>query len=87
MNPVVDQKVDNFLDMIRAERHHLFTGPQITIYVGAIAIFGIHKRVAMALSEILNEHFTKYPTYLEYRFVQDHLDPSSVCMLLDTWPR
>ncbi|KAF1843100.1 uncharacterized protein K460DRAFT_396490 [Cucurbitaria berberidis CBS 394.84] len=84
-SPIREQSSDNLLVMIRQERQCLLEGPQITIYVGEIAITGISKRAAMAASSVLNKHFTKHPELLECRFSTGYMDPDAIQLLLVTW--
>lgn len=63
--PVVDQQVDDFLETCRPHRKDLLKGPKIIISVGGKSIRGGAKRMAMAVSPVLNKHFTKYPESVE----------------------
>tara|TARA_R110002003_G_scaffold27_5_gene1374 strand:- start:5916 stop:7589 length:1674 start_codon:yes stop_codon:yes gene_type:complete len=81
----VEQKLDNLLVMIRQARQNLFKGPRITIFVGRIAIKGIFKRVAMAVSSMLNRHFSRNPESVEYHFGAGYLDPEALRFLLISW--
>jgi hypothetical protein len=84
-SPVVNQCLDNLFVMIRQQRQALFEGPLITLHINQIAINGIFKRAAMAVSRVLNEHFTMYPKSIEYRFPTDVLAPEAVRYLLMSW--
>jgi hypothetical protein len=84
-NPLVNQCLDNLFVMIRQQRQALFEGPLITLHINQIAINGIFKRAAMAVSRVLNEHFTMYPESIEYRFPTDILAPEAVRYLLMSW--
>ncbi|KAH7070487.1 hypothetical protein BKA63DRAFT_398376, partial [Paraphoma chrysanthemicola] len=79
--------LDNFLEMIRQAREDLLQGPRVTVFVGTVAVVGIFKRVAMALSKNLNAHFSQNPESDEYHFPANYLDPDAVRTLLVTWVR
>jgi hypothetical protein len=84
---VIEQPLDDLFVMIRQQRQALFAGPLITLYFKDIAITGVHKRVAMAASRVLNQHFTTDPESLEYHSHIDGLDPDAVRYLLISWVR
>jgi hypothetical protein len=84
---VIEQPLDDLFVMIRQQRQALFAGPLITLYFKDIAITGVHKRVAMAASRVLNQHFTTDPESLEYHSHVDVLDPDAVRYLLISWVR
>jgi hypothetical protein len=84
-SPVVHQKFDNLLEMIYQEREGLLKGPRITIYVGDVPVPDISKRAAMAVSSVLNKHFTSNPESLEYRFSRGQLNPGAIRLLLVGW--
>jgi hypothetical protein len=73
--------------MIRQQRQALFASPPITLYFQGVVIADVHKRVAMAVSRIVNQHFTANPDPTEYHFQTDVLDPDAVRYLLITWVR
>jgi hypothetical protein len=83
---VVEQRLDNLYAMIRPERQNLFSGPLITITIGSIRVTGIFKRVAMALSSVLNTHFIQNPESIEYHSPAESLEPGAVYYLLNTYP-
>lgn len=84
---VVEQPLDNLYVMIRPQRQNLFTGPRITINIGTVKVTGIFKRVAMAVSSVLNEHFVKSPDSVEYTSPDDILVPGAVRYLLIAYPQ
>jgi hypothetical protein len=86
-NPVVVQPVVNVLDMLRPQIKETLEGPTITIWFGAQRLNKVSKRMVMALSQVLNDYFTKYPTSLEYRFGEGEVDPAAVEYLLVWWPK
>ncbi|KAH7082185.1 hypothetical protein FB567DRAFT_403478, partial [Paraphoma chrysanthemicola] len=79
--------LENFLEMIRQARQDLLQGPLVTVFVGAVAVVGVFKRVAMAVSKNLNAHFSQNPESVEYHFPAGYLDPGAVRTLLVTWVR
>jgi hypothetical protein len=72
--------------MIRQHRQSLLQGPRITIYIRDFAVIGIAKRLAMALSPVLNEHFASDPTSLEFHLNAVALEPLAVHTLLVEYP-
>jgi hypothetical protein len=85
-SPVVNQPLDSLYVMIRQERQALLKGPKITIYSGTHAVTGIFKRAAMAVSSVLNAHFVKNPSSLEYHLsAEDTVTPGAIRYLLDTY--
>jgi hypothetical protein len=86
-NSVVVQPVVNVLDMLRPQIKEILEGPTITICFGAQRLNKVSKRMGMALSQVLNDYFTKYPTSLEYRFGEGEVDPAAVEYLLVWWPK
>jgi hypothetical protein len=84
---VVEQPLDNLFVMIRQQRQALFSGPLITLHINESVVTGVHKRVAMAVSRVLNEHFTAKPESTEYRFSTDILNPEAIRYLLISWMR
>ncbi|KAF2875731.1 hypothetical protein BDV95DRAFT_280509 [Massariosphaeria phaeospora] len=84
-NPVVDQELSDLVHMLRPARRDLLRGPRITVWVGTQAVAGIAKRAAMAVSSVLNEHFTQNPSSLEYRFPSGAVSLAAVRVLLVKW--
>jgi hypothetical protein len=85
-SPVVNQPLDSLYVMIRQERQALLTGPKITIYSGAHTVTGIFKRAAMAVSSVLNAHFTAHPSSLSFHLSpEDTVTPGAIRYLLDTY--
>lgn len=80
----VKQDLDNLFEMIRQQRLKLVRGPQITFYIGEIAVHGVPKRAAMAASSVLNDYFTKNPAELTYH-CSDTVSPKAVRVLLVSW--
>ena len=72
--------------MTRPQRLALRNGPQITIYINKLAVTDVFKRVAMALSPALNEHFTSDPTSLVFHIRSASLVPQAIRTLLVAWP-
>jgi hypothetical protein len=83
---VLEQRLDNLYAMIRLERQNLFSGPLITITVGSTRVTGIFKRVAMALSSVLNAYFVQNPESVEYHSPVENLEPGAFYYLLSTYP-
>ncbi|KAF2686124.1 hypothetical protein K458DRAFT_471552 [Lentithecium fluviatile CBS 122367] len=89
LSPVVDQPLDNWYEMTRQHRQVLLKGPHIAIHIGNDGnnvVQNIYKRVAMALSRVLNDHFTTNPTSLEYHFESVAVQADAVHALLSTYP-
>jgi hypothetical protein len=84
---LIEQSLDDLFVMIRQQRQALFASPPITLYFQGVVIADVHKRVAMAVSRIVNQHFTVNPDPTEYHFQTDVLDPDAVRYLLITWVR
>jgi hypothetical protein len=83
---VIEQRLDNLYAMIRPERQNLFSGPLITITIDSVKVTGIFKRVAMALSSVLNEYFVQNPESIEYQSPAENLVPGAAFYLLNIYP-
>lgn len=89
-NPVVDQPLNDWYGMTRPHRQYLLKGPCVTIYIGKdgkIAVQDISKRVAMALSRVLNDHFTANPESLDYHLENAAVEADAVYTLLVKYPQ
>jgi hypothetical protein len=86
MPPKLQQPLEDLYVMIRQQRQELFQGPLITIDVqdrnGAVK--GIYKRVAMAVSPVLNRYFEQNPYSMVYTS-REYADAEAVRYLLGIW--
>jgi hypothetical protein len=84
--PKLQQPLDDLYVMIRQQRQELFQGPLITIDVGDRdgVVKGIYKRVAMAVSPVLNRYFERNPYSMTYTS-HEKGDANAVQYLLGTW--
>jgi hypothetical protein len=85
-NATVVQKLDNYYVMSRPERQYLLLGVQFAFVVGSNIIAGISKRMAMAISSVLNEYFVQNPEADEYHVPENYLLPGAVRYLLVKYP-
>jgi hypothetical protein len=84
--PKLQQPLEDLYVMIRQQRQELFQGALITIDVqdrnGAVK--GIYKRVAMAISPVLNRYFEQNPYSMAYTS-REFADAEAIRYLLGTW--
>ncbi|KAL5116421.1 hypothetical protein ACEQ8H_005657 [Pleosporales sp. CAS-2024a] len=83
---MIQQALENMYLVSRPERQSYFRGARITIFIGSIEVHGIYKRVAMAASPVLHQHFSAAPaSSLECHFGAGSADARAVRYLLVTW--